>query len=183
MDVHTCELQWFFCLFSGFCERGRNCTPGTIFHRNWIWSIWMSDCNDSLGHYNCRNSNWSHDLCKYDLDNWYQSSCVCTGDVRDSIRRLLRSWHLSDSDDHVFLSIIGWIKVDLTSSPSYVANMQVKQYVPGFLVVTNPNNSVKNWKNFFCTKKLFIFLQKWLNMIHSGTSMGVTMPQVHTLFC
>ena len=160
MDDHTSEMQWLICSFSGICEQGRNCTLGTTLHRTWILSIWLSDCNDSLGHHYNRDCNWLNDLCKYDLDNWHQSSCECTGDFRDGIRRVLRSWQLSECGDHVFLSIIGWIKVDLTSSPSYVANMQVKLYVPGFLVVTNPSSSVKkNWKKTFCffAQKNFLF--------------------------
>ena len=77
------------------------------------------------------------------------------------------------------------MKVDLTSSPSYVANMQVKQYVPGFLVVTNPSSSVKKLEKnllLFLHKKNFLFSQKRFYMVHSMCGVGVTVPQVNGLF-
>ena len=64
------------------------------------------------------------------------------------------------------------------SELSHFATMQVKLCVPGFLLVANPNNSVKNWKKtsfYFLHEKTF-YLQKRFYMIHSRFRMGVTVP-------
>ena len=49
------------------------------------------------------------------------------------------------------------------SDLSHFATMQVKLYVLGFLVVANPNNSVKNGKNLVLlyTKTFFYFFNKF----------------------
>ena len=149
--ILTCDLQGVIWCFSRLHEHCENCTIGTTFYHTWLRSIkmrWGEYNRIRTGIHDLRKyyylGKWRHSSCCEDMwcnrTRWLFFSCDDIWCVRACFRRGLRSWQLLEYGNHVFLSIKSWRKVDLTSCPSYVASRQGKLYVPGFLVVTSPNN-------------------------------------------
>ena len=90
-----------------------------------------------------RESNQVNPCCSY-LDSVWCIFC----DWYEYVRVQQVVYSMQPSEHGSYWALWTWISMDF-SDLSHFATMQVKLYVPGFLVVANPNNSVKNGKTWF----------------------------------